>query len=924
MNTSSNKPMTIREYKKNFKLPSKNSTEKERENLDKSQNILLYKILKNKKINANISMDSSISKTIESIFHKEEKKKKVLFFLKKKNHKITNTSHILSPNNKREAGASPTFYMGNIKKNSNHKKSEFSSSNKSLNNENTNNKTSYKKVSNKDIFSDSCFSYKNLNQAIPNKKKDISGYKAVTPLSNIRNQKNANSSLDIGGNRDKKVYGEVYKKKDHSHLFHYNNHNNIKNDKKELSPIQNQKILKFIKKQPMNLNVNTNIKKNDYNNIKDKYKKKNLTTVNSTKEIHNEKEIYNNNINSNNNINNSNINIKSNINTDINRIKNSSNLSNNSNGLNNSNIIIKKEFDNLQIKKTIFFNIKNIIAKQNINVPVEQEKISNLIFKSLKQEKSSEVFIKNQNKKKIVPNKEKKNIQKDQYTGYILLKKSLGIIEKEIKFDNNIDNIKNIFLNILNDISEDKLELITTNELTSLKSKINENINIINDLDKEKNENTLKEQKIKEQENIIQKKEDEFLQYQQEYQKLEYNYEQLKKENDNLKQKISFIQDENKKLMEENNNLKEECLKYKSKKDEKMNNEIKILEGKIKNYKLELKKSYNNNDLKKNNFNIVNENQNKKRLSMSYNYKFDALLNSFEKKKNIVKKKNSTIYNKLIIPDEKKIMEDIEDKEEKEGIEGDYEKTENENKTLEDNKETLENKKELENKETQEKKEDKEDYKIKDFDINDIEETEEIILEKPIIVNNIDNKNNNDNNINNTDNNNKDNNNKDNINKNEEQSINANTTNKKDNLQSSNSKIIQKNSIPKPKTYMGNNTNNNIPKNNNDAKEEKQKKMSKALNRARKKMSQAQPNILPKNYQNERSNSCVKRSDKIKGIAKMLEQQMGKRDEKIDDEDNKPMTDDETERELNMIELIKKKPTTVDKKRKPTLKKYIF
>ena len=115
-----------------------------------------------------------------------------------------------------------------------------------------------------------------------------------------------------------------------------------------------------------------------------------------------------------------------------------------------------------------------------------------------------------------------------------------------------------------------------------------------------------------------------------------------------------------------------------------------------------------------------------------------------------------------------------------------------------------------------------------------------------------------------------------------------------------------------------NDNNKNGIINTNDRKE---KKMSKALNRFRKKISHAQPNIPPKNYANERSHSCAKRSEKINGIARMLEQQMGRRDEKIElNEENKAATDDETDRELDIVKLIEKKPTYGGKKRKPTLK----
>ena len=75
MSTTINiKPMTIKEYTKNYKYQNKKpkNKDKEIENLNKSQNILLNKILKNKKVNGNILMDASINKTIENTLNVEE------------------------------------------------------------------------------------------------------------------------------------------------------------------------------------------------------------------------------------------------------------------------------------------------------------------------------------------------------------------------------------------------------------------------------------------------------------------------------------------------------------------------------------------------------------------------------------------------------------------------------------------------------------------------------------------------------------------------------------------------------------------------------------------------------------------------------------------------------------------------------------
>ena len=70
--------MTIKEYKKNYKIQERqekleqNAKDKEKEIENMKKNILLYKILKNKKNNigniGNISYDISIKKTIENTF----------------------------------------------------------------------------------------------------------------------------------------------------------------------------------------------------------------------------------------------------------------------------------------------------------------------------------------------------------------------------------------------------------------------------------------------------------------------------------------------------------------------------------------------------------------------------------------------------------------------------------------------------------------------------------------------------------------------------------------------------------------------------------------------------------------------------------------------------------------------------------------
>ena len=846
--------MTIKEYKKNYFKIHKIQANDVDKNLNQSQSILFDKILKNKKLQGHI-LDPNTNKTIHSIYQKEENRKKVLKILKKKNYDFSNTSRV-SPHKKKNSGESPTFFTGNNLKSSKNKKIEDSSFNisdyKSLYDKNTSNK------SNKDVLIDSFFANKNYNDLTANvSRKDIKSYQALTPLVNERNKKNFNIGKEekSNGNKNKK-YDAVYKNKDNSRLLCHCNHNHYQSQK-ELSPKTNNKY-KFAKKTPVKLNFNNNTKKIENTKLKNNH----MSTTSTTRTKMNEKIINHKNNNNNNN--------------------NDPKIYNYN--FNSSNIIIKKEFNNLQKKNEELFTINNFVKKEDKNKEsVKVENISNLLFKNLKTEQTINfTFKNNQNKTKISNidkdkdkiKSKKNNISNDQYTGYILLKKNKGNIEEETKLENGIENIKSIFLNLLNNISDEQLELITTSELTSLKSQINENINILNDLEKAKKENLSKAEKIREQEEIIQKKEEEYFEYQQEYLKLKSELEKLKTENDKMKEKFNMMEKENKKILEDNSKLKDEYAKYKNVKDEKMDNEIKDLEEKIKKYKEELKKKNNANNIK-NNFNLGVMNSKTKRMSFSYNYKFDSMLNSLEKKKNENKKKgpnaNST-SNNLVIIDEKKNLEDNEDKD-------DIEEKKIENEKLEE--------------------------KAKDNEINNINNENNIIkdnnenkIQQPII--------NNDSNSH--------------ICKNE---IDLNMANNLKNIQ-----VIQINNIPAINdTNNVNNDTNNIIKNSNTSKanDEKGKKMSKALNRFKKKMSLAQPNIPPKSYKNEisneRSNSCAKRSEKISGIARMLEQQMGRRDAKLEiNEGNRPATDDETDRELDIVKLIEKKPTYGGVKRKPTLK----
>ena len=80
-------------------------------------------------------------------------------------------------------------------------------------------------------------------------------------------------------------------------------------------------------------------------------------------------------------------------------------------------------------------------------------------------------------------------------------------------------------------------------------------------------------------------------------------------------------------------------------------------------------------------------------------------------------------------------------------------------------------------------------------------------------------------------------------------------------------------------------------------------------------MSQVTP---PPEYGNERNKSYIKKSSKISQIAQMLEKQIGGGEKKSEITENRPITDDETKKEENIVDLIQNKPSFGQKKRKPT------
>jgi hypothetical protein len=521
MNKKYQKPMTIKEYTKNFKFPDEKSKENDIEKAKRS--ILLEKILKHKKLNPNISYDlNNLNKTIEHTFHNEEKRKEIMKKLKKKNKESSNLS---TPRPK--AGASPTFFTGNYR-------------------------SKIKKDSNCDSYRSN---KKDGLQTTVNNKKYMKKCKAVTPM--IESKKNIILYAYNDYKKDKK-YDALYKNGDKDNSFNtiFSSKNQIykKKQASNLSTDRKMNTISIIKKDSGDLKIGTNIKKKEKNKIKFQC----MTTKNSKNGKKHEKITYK----------------KNNI-----RKKNIEAI-NNLISLNTSTLLNKSKFDNLREKNVEIFTIFNNTSNNNVPISEPPQQESNKTFKDLISEKKVDIFLKNQNKSnKIIKEKDKRNNVKDTYTGYVLLKKKLGKIEKEIKADtHNIENIKLILLNLLSESTNQQYDIITKNELSQLKAEIIKNKNIINEINKvrnekteilkelnelknentkninnlnelktekihiledlndAKNENSEKDQKIKEKEEIIKKKEEENLEEKNKFLQLQKEYNNMQTENNNIKE----------------------------------------------------------------------------------------------------------------------------------------------------------------------------------------------------------------------------------------------------------------------------------------------------------------------------------------------------------------------------------------------------
>ena len=244
-----------------------------------------------------------------------------------------------------------------------------------------------------------------------------------------------------------------------------------------------------------------------------------------------------------------------------NKLKNNNNYNNNVNDKNKTEKI--KNVNNVKPSKIkiIFLKIEkgeNIFYKSST---LGKSKIN--LYKDYKPEKCEEIIIK------------RKNDINPVYSGYILMKKNEGKNEEEIKLEEDKNKLKEIFINIMNEITKEEYEFITKKELLLLNEDKKEN-KIKEKKLKEKEDNNIKEkQKIKEQEKLIKENKELYLNLKKEFDKLVI-------ENEQLKERINTLVEKEKELQNMNDSLLEN-------KNEKID-EIQNLEFLIKQYENEIQK----------------------------------------------------------------------------------------------------------------------------------------------------------------------------------------------------------------------------------------------------------------------------------------------------------------------------------------------
>ena len=564
MNKRSNqKPITIKEYTKNYKFPERNKISQEDDYIHKTQNIFLTRMLKNRKIK--IPDNEDINKTIENVFHKEENRIRIMNILKRRNHKISYTSERLS-----------------------------------ISRTNDKSQDSFSKDRNKSFdYHTPIKKYNKLNLFTKNHLT-----RAVTPLVNNRNRKNNIKNENNKKSNINNITQEKEKEKNKSNLDVYSIKK--KKDKKNEIIIHNGHIKAETEK--IKYNNNKNKKKDDKN-------KKNIGKLKTVRNYVKADK-------------------KNDKNLKIEKLK----------GIFYKNVEkkISKNINDLKIEKLKEIYYENI-EKENIKNfnDLSMEKLNDIYYKNCKETKSKNNSVNNYIKAKIedilIKGRQIKNMD---YTGYIIIKKNSGKTEEEIILNKDEDKIKKIFLNILNEISEEENEFITKNEIDLM--------NLI------KEENNIKNKKIKEQEILIQEN-------QKSYINLKNELDILILENKNLKERIGLLEEKEEELKILNRSFSE----YKSKKIE----EIQNLDNKIKEYEIELNKIKNEKN-KKREYNIERLNIFFEKKNKMKEFKIEKLEIFIEKKNKIkefkFEKSERPIEKNIINKNEININNRIEEKAKKE------------------------------------------------------------------------------------------------------------------------------------------------------------------------------------------------------------------------------------------------------------------
>ena len=519
------KPLTIKEYKQNYKFPEKEKISLDDEYIHRTQKNFLSNIIQNKlKMKNNvikIEKDEDVNKTLEKIFRKAESRIRILNILKRRNHNISLISEGFT----------------------------ISKSNR------------------KDISHDSLINKykwkKSFDFNTPNKKKDklnlpikTQSNKPLIPLLLNKNRKkekiNNNNDNDITINKNNKTTNKkiITKKDDDIHTSGFYLETEPNKGKYNIKFNKNNKIQKTDK----NNNTNTNEKnkeksnKSFRNSYKPNKKKINLKIekncqINLTKKIKNIQNKY--------------IPEKR---AEIQILKQIQHIHNN---------YIQEKGEEIQILKQIQHIHNNYMQVKGEEIQI-LKKIKNIHNKYI-QERGEEI--------QILTKKGDNDKELNNYTGYILIKQNKGKNIEKINLDKNENNIKELLLNVINEMTEEQNEIISKNELL-----------VLNGI---KQDNSIKEQKIKEQELLIQEEKKLYL-------NLKNEFDKLILENNNLKEKITSFEIKENELKELNISF----IEYKKQKSEEIQN-LNLL---IKQYENELNKiKQEKNDIKK--YNIEKQNE---------------------------------------------------------------------------------------------------------------------------------------------------------------------------------------------------------------------------------------------------------------------------------------------------------------------------